>query len=150
MLFKYHLTRFACCTLNCACKWPPDISWQACEDTDLLNTWHFAALCKCMIKWEKGNCSLTTTSARTSLKCRWISSRNACSHSFFPPFLYLTVKAALLLLTPKLVTCPPPVAHVRQGGSAGQTCCFSHCRQWVAGFLLWSIVMKCCKPQHIM
>lgn len=52
--FKYHLTRFACCTLNCASDWPADISWQTVEDRDLLNTWHSAALFKCKIKRASG------------------------------------------------------------------------------------------------
>lgn len=151
-LFKYRLTKFAGCTLNCASNWPADVSWQAGEDTNLLCTWHSAARSKCKIKRtfvRKRKLQSQNHLSRTSLEWRWTSSRNACIPSFSPRSFYLTVKAALLVLTPELVTCPPPVSHGSGGGSIGQACCFSPGRQWVPGFLLWSTATKCCKPQHI-
>lgn len=151
MLSKYHLTRFACYTLNCPSHWPAKISWQGGEDTDLLNTWHSAALSKCKIKSAFGRKRKLHSQihlSRSGLEWRWMALRNPCSPSFFSP-VTLSVKAALLLLTPGLVTCPLPLSHGSGGGSTGKACCFSPSRQWVPGFLLWSIAMKCCKPQHI-
>lgn len=152
MLFKYHLTRYACCTLSCASNWPADISWQAVEETDLLNTWHSAALYKYKTKCAFGRERKLQSQnhlSRTGLEWRWMGSRITCIPSLDPPASYLAVKAALLLLTPGLVTCPPPVSHDSGGGRTGQACCFSPNRQWVPGFLLWSTAVKCCKPQHI-
>lgn len=149
MLFKYHLTRCMFCTLNCASNWPADISWQAGEDTDLLNTWHSAARSKCKIKrafWRKRKLQSHTTSAELA----WSGDGwGPETHAFLSSSPPLSVKAALLLLTPGLVTCPLPVSHGSGGGSTGQACCFSPGRQWVPGFLLWSTAMMCCKPQHI-
>lgn len=81
------------CTLNCASNWPADIPWQAGEDTNLLNTWHCAALSKCKIKCvfvRKRKQQSENQLSRTGLEGRWMMSRNACIPSFSAPTsLYL-------------------------------------------------------------
>lgn len=97
---------------------------------------------------EKGNCSLTTTSARTGPKWRWTSSRNACIPSVFPSYsLYLTLKGSPFAPHPRVghmstTSCPQqlwrqhwgrPVVSVLADNGSLVSCCGA--LQWSAASL---------------
>lgn len=103
MLSECLHVRCTYCTLNSASNWTADIPWQSGMDTDMLNTWHSAALSKCEINrafWrgEKRKLQSRNHLSRTGPEWRWMGSRNAHIPSSPAPFfsLYLNSKGSPL------------------------------------------------------